>query len=492
MKKIIISGVVGAIALAAFLLWPTKVGETASSGSSGAYVTVMSKKDSVRRIVNATGAIRPLVTVDIGSQLSGNVEEVLVDFNDDVKTGQLLARIDPQTFATRVKQAEADLAVAEANIKIQQANVTRAKANLAQAKRDENRQAPLAKNGNLSVAALDQTRTRVETGEADVQAAEAQLTNARALLGQREASLQQARIDLSRAEIRSPIDGVVINRSVDIGQTVAASFSAPLLFQLAQDLSEIQVEASVDEADIGQVRAGNPVSFTVDAFQNQSFKGMVDVVRLAPTELNNVVTYTVIITAKNPRRQLLPGMTANVEIITGERTDILTVPEQAFRFKPKDIDVEKALAAARGAQGGQQGRGRGRPSVRERMARFVKPVGISEEQMAAIEQSFKEVGPRMGALFRSGQERSVIMQQVQAMSRQAITQHLSREQTQKYDQLVAEFANIRTAPIWVLDAETNQPVPKFVRVGLSDGEKAEILRGLDEGAAVITRAARKR
>jgi HlyD family secretion protein len=298
------------------------------------YDTETLDRGPIVRTVSATGPVRALVTVDVSSQLSGQISDVAVDYNDRVAKGDLLAVIDPQTFRTQVASAEADLAVARSNYKVQQANVAKARALLEQAKTTYARQQTLAARGNVSQSVLDQAKTDLGVAEAEINVARAQLDQAASTIKQREAALEQARINLARTEIRSPIDGVIIERAVDPGQTVAASLQAPTLFRIAQDLSHIQIEAAVDEADIGGISAGNPVTFTVDAYSGVTFDGVVEQVRLAATELQNVVTYTVVIRADNQEQRLLPGMTTTVTIVTGRRDDVLRAPNAALRFRP--------------------------------------------------------------------------------------------------------------------------------------------------------------
>ena len=311
-------------------------------------------KGDITRTVATSGSVRPLITVEVGSQVSGQIKEIVVDFNSEVRKDQLLAIIDPQSFAARVLQSTADFRVASSNVIVQQANIDRAKANLRRARLEYERAEPLSKKGTLSVSELDAALAAFDSAKADLTMAKAQLENALAARDQREASLRSAEIDLERTKIRSPIDGVVIERAVDQGQTVAASLSSPVLFRIAQDLTEIQLEANVDEADIGNVTDGNEVSFTVDAFPDSEFNGRVNQVRLAPNESNNVVTYTVIITASNPDKKLLPGMTAIAEIITGKSTDVLRVSNDAIRFRPvAGSELSQKVAENKG--GGRRG-----------------------------------------------------------------------------------------------------------------------------------------
>ena len=321
--------VVGA-ALAAIYFFSN--GENGSGSSAVRIETAEIDRGDIIRSVATSGAVRPLITVEVGSQLSGQLAEIYADFNTEVVKDQVIALIDAQTFETRVLQSQADLKVAESNIVVQQAGVTRARANLRRAQLEYERAEPLRDKGTLSASEYDTSLANFESAKADLTMAQAQLQNARSALEQRKASLESAQIDLERTKIRSPIDGVVIERAVDQGQTVAASLSSPILFQIAQDLREIQIEANVDEADIGNVRDGNQVTFSVDAYPDREFSGVVNQVRLAPVEQNNVVTYTVIITADNPELKLLPGMTAIVEIVTGTSEDVLRVANEALRF----------------------------------------------------------------------------------------------------------------------------------------------------------------
>ncbi|UTW54696.1 efflux RND transporter periplasmic adaptor subunit [Kordiimonas sp. SCSIO 12610] len=447
-------------------------------------------KGVIRSVVSASGPVRPIVTVDIGSQLSGQIAELYVDYNDETKEGDLIARIDPQTFATRVRQAEADLRVAEAGVALQKASILRVKANLGLAEREVERQRSLAARGNASASVLDNAETTLATTKADLVIAEAQLKNANALVEQRLASLEQTRIDLERTEIRSPINGVVIERSVDVGQTVAASFSAPILFQIAQDLSEVQVEASIDEADIGGIAVGNSVMFTVDAYPNREFAGRVEQVRLAPVELNNVVTYTVIINASNPGRRLLPGMTANVELITGEKNDVLRVPNRALRFRPRGI--ETASDGGRPQGGPRRGAGgAGANRGAEQLRQLTEQLDLTQEQQDKVQEGFQAMRQRIRGMFQSavagGQvDRNAIRERIQGETLRVMKDILTPEQLAKYMQIQRERSNIRTATVWIM-GEDGMPKQKNVRLGIDDGQYSEVISGLDEGDKVITR-----
>lgn len=328
-------------------------GNEGSASKTPQIETVAIDRGDIERAVATSGAVRPLITVEVGSQLSGQVAELYADFNSPVEKGQIIALIDPQSFTSRVLQNRAEMEVATANVTVQRANIERAEANLRKARLEYERSEPLVKTGTLSASEFDTATASYDSATADLTMARAQLDNALAALQQRQALLESAEIDLERTKIRSPIDGIVIERAIDQGQTVAASLSSPILFYIAQDLTEIQIEANVDEADIGNVRAGNAATFTVDAYPELDFFGQVDQVRLAPNEENNVVTYTVIITAGNPDMKLLPGMTAIVDIVTGRSEDVLRVSNEALRFKPP-AGSELAKLDARSSQKGSR------------------------------------------------------------------------------------------------------------------------------------------
>ncbi|MGE0713750.1 MAG: efflux RND transporter periplasmic adaptor subunit [Planctomycetota bacterium] len=300
-------------------------------------VTVELDRGSIRRTVDASGAVEALALVEVGSQLSGRIASLHADFNHRVRAGQLLARIDPQSFETGVREQEAQLEIAQASIRQQEASVGIARQELDLAARELQRGVQLRRDGTLTESQYDALVTAKRSAELRVEMTAAQLQNARAVAKQRAAALDQARVELERTYIRSPIDGVVIERAVNVGQTVAASLASPILFKIAEDLGEVRILTSVDEADIGHVQSGNPVTFTVDAHPDRVFEGTVEEVRLAATVLQNVVTYAVVVRAQNQAGLLLPGMTATVEVVTASRQDVLRVPNEALRFDPRSL-----------------------------------------------------------------------------------------------------------------------------------------------------------
>jgi HlyD family secretion protein len=307
--------------------------------------------------VAAAGTLNPVSAVQISSQISGQIKEILVDFNSAVKKGQLVARIDPETYQHRLHQAEADLDATRASVGVQRAQAYQAQVNFAEAQRDYDRKRSLVEKNFISPAERDKALTALDAARAQVQLTEAQVKNSESVVRQREAQVAQARVDLGRTEIRSPVDGIVVKRSVEPGQTVAASLQAPELFIIARNLTDMQVETSIDEADVGRVQLGQKASFTVDAFPGRTFHGEVRQVRKAATVVSNVVTYTVIVSAANPDLTLLPGMTANVRIVTAKKDSVLKIANAALRFKPES-NTEKV---SRGdTPPAERGPGRGR------------------------------------------------------------------------------------------------------------------------------------
>lgn len=328
-----------------------------SGSATVAYKFGKIERGPITAAVSATGTLTPVVAVQVSSQISGQIREVLVDFNSTVKTGQLVAQIAPETYEHRVRQAEADLEAARATVAVQQAEIYRAKVNLADAERDRERKQSLLAKKFISSAELDKAATALEAARAQMRVVEAQTRNSQALVRQREAQLGQARVDLGRTEIRAPVDGIVIKRSVEPGQTVAASLQAPEMFTIARSLADMQVETAIDEADVGRLQVGQEASFTVDAFPGKHFKGTVTQVRKAALVVSNVVTYTVVISAANPDLILLPGMTANVRIVTARKDNVLKIANAALRFRLPD--TEKSAPAGRQAASAQGKSGKG-------------------------------------------------------------------------------------------------------------------------------------
>jgi HlyD family secretion protein len=351
----------------------------AGSGTPSPYRTARVERGAITASVSATGNLNAVIMVLVGSQVSGTVKELSADFNTVVRKGQVIARIDPALFEAAVNQARADVKAAQSTVlnqtaQVEQAhtNVDNARATYAEAgaqtakalvavvdaRRTLGRQIELFERGLVAAADRDSAQSAhdaavaqhnsalareqalasaIRTAEVQRRVQEAARQTARDQVEQKQAALAHAQINLDHTTIRSPVDGVVVNRAVDVGQTVAATLQAPTLFTIAQDLTRMQVEASVDEADIGRIRAETPVTFTVDAFPGEVFTGTVAQIRKAPQITQNVVTYTVVIAVANPGTRLVPGMTASVKFVTDQKVDVLKVPNPALRFRPSGV-----------------------------------------------------------------------------------------------------------------------------------------------------------
>ena len=367
----------------------------------GELVSAKVVTDTIKTTISATGTLEPVDQVEVGTQVSGDIAKINADFNSKVKKGQVIAELDKSKLQSTLKQALISYNSAENDLKFKQSTYDRVK--------------KLAESKSASAVELEQ--------------AEYNLNSAKFAMEQRKNEVAQARLNLSYATIKSPIDGVVLKRAVDVGQTVAASMSTPTLFIIAKDLVQMKVMAAVDEADIGQVKAGQRVSFTVDAFQNDTFHGTVQEVRLNPTTTSNVVTYTVVITAENPDQKLLPGMTATCTIVTQEITDAITIPVKALKFTPAE----------------------GTP--------MVDPKDIPRPQRQATTESsndnFPPPPPGMDMGGAPGK---------------------SAKKSHKKHKLEGDH-------VWVnIDGKV---APRRVKIGISDGVNVQILRGLNVGDSVV-------
>jgi len=488
-------------------LWYLDLRPTGTTGY--VYDTVAVERGEIKRIVSTSGPVRAVVTVSVGSQLSGQIRELGADFNAEVKAGQVLAVLDDQTFASRVAQARADVAAAKAQLENQQAAMSRAEAVKRNAQRIETRQQTLASKGISAQATVDTARRDMETAEAEIAVANAQISAAKAAIAQKEAMLKQAEIDLDRTRIRSPIEGTVISRTIDVGQTVAASLQAPELFKIAQDLRRIQIEAQVNEADVGQVKAGNPVTFRVDAYPERAFTGRVGLVRLAATELQNVVTYTVMIEAENEDRALFPGMTANVAIETARRDDALRIASEALRFRPRADAAVVSKAVER----------EGTDRADRMLAGLTRQLSLTEEQAGKIREQLAAGGGRRGggggadsagangpgprggggggrgeAGQGAGGDSSATGGVDRRAARQArmeaiILAVLTPEQRPAFDSWKRNRDTVRTGTLHLVGADGKLERVN-VRLGLSDDQATELLRGsIEPGvrAAIRTR-----
>ena len=315
--------------------------------------------------VGASGTLQAVTTVQVGSQVSGNISFLGADFNSIVKKGQVVARLDPSLFDAQLQQARANLQQAGANLTKAQSDLDRSKVMLTDSQQKYTRSRDLAAKSLVPQSDLDAAKIAVDSAQAALASAEATVSQSRAAVSQSQASVNQNQVNLDHTIIEAPIDGIIIQRSVDVGQTVAASMQAPTLFIIAADLTKMQVNANIDEADVGRIRPGQHVTFKVDAYPTETFEGTVSQIRLQPVVVQNVTTYGTVIDVPNAELKLKPGMTANVKVEIAKKTDTLRVPNAALRFRPS-TDVfaalnqqvpPEALNAGRGGRGGGQGRG---------------------------------------------------------------------------------------------------------------------------------------
>jgi len=409
------------------------------------YRTEVLAKGDVESMVTTSGSLNPVDTVDVGSQVSGKIAILGADFNSKVKKGQLLAQLDLELLNAKVDQAES-------SYKSRAASLDQAKLALDNSLKKFNRSKELFAKSQISIEEM-------ETAESNYLNAKANVVSSESALSQSKSSLDSSKVDLSYAIIKSPIDGVVISRNVNIGQTVAASYQAPLLFKLASDLTKMQLQCDIDETDIGKVKEGQKVRFTVSAYQGETFIGTVRQVRYSPQTVQNVVTYATIVDAQNPDLKLMPGMTATVQIITGEAKGVVKIPNASMRFTPPlpQAEVQKILADA-GIGGGQ--RGQGQPGQKTE-------AGQSQTgQRGQSGDSQRGQGGQRSAGFQMG------------------------EGQQLTPEMLARFEQMRNRPrqggtVWVLDDQSKLK-PFVVRTGITDNTYSEVTRGeLKEGMKII-------
>jgi HlyD family secretion protein len=442
-----------------------------SKADEVSYRTAKLERGNLQATVSASGAVNPVKQVSVGTQVSGQIKDIYVDFNSEVKAGQLIALIDPETLEYRVRQAQADLdasraavLTAQANIAASNAAVSRAKVDQIESQRDLDRQQSLADKQFVAQSVADKARALVSSSTESVKAAQAQLgvtqaqiKSAQANVQQRDAALAQARIDLSRTKITSPVDGIVIKRAIEKGQTVASSLQSPELFVIAQNLSDMQVDASIDESDVGRIRNGQKASFTVDAFPGQTFEGEVRQVRKAALTVANVVTYVAVVGFTNTGNRLLPGMTANVRVVTDQRQDVLKVPNAALRVRIAGVEpaAQGASGAASGAASGTAtsqsrfswmsqaiaqpagggGQGGGMAAQRERL---VSELQLNDEQKTKLDAIYSDMRPRFATMRdMPDDERAAAREKITAEIRQKINAMLNAEQRTKYQAMIA-------------------------------------------------------
>ena len=457
------------------------------------YRTEQVQQGDITKSVSASGSLQALVQVDVGSQISGQILKVLVDFNDQVRAGQLLATLDPQTYLSRLRQGQAQIAA-------NQAQVAQAQAQAEVAQAAYNRTRILYDQGIMAKAALDSGLATWKSAQANVQAA-------RAGVAQSQAALASTRTDLSRTSIVSPINGVVVNRAIEPGQTVAASLQAPVLFQIAQDLSKLEVKITVDEADIGQVQEGQQVRFTVDAFPDDTYTGVVTQVRKQPETESNVVAYIVIAQAENPGGKLMPGMTANADIVIQQLRGVMKAPAAALRWAPADTKAQtgqRSGGAVMVGPGGPPGGGGGfRPGGGgggggQRQggmmgARMLDELDLDAGQRKKAEAIF--AAARTKAMAQASGDPTARRQAFRTMMQESLAKLepiLKPTQKEKLVALRARMAamgggrgqgGMTAGVIYVL--RDSKPVAVPVRVGATDGSFTQIVGPLKVGDEVI-------
>ena len=581
---LVVVGVLAALATAGYVFSTNRTPATR-------FRTATLDRGTIVATVSATGALAAVTTVQVGSQVSGQVREVFVDFNTPVRRGQLIARIETDVFQAKVNAATADLESAQAQVLNQRANVEKVRADIENARaaavtaeanvermradvenaraviatgqanivRDAatasnarlelDRRIDLAKQELISKSERDQAQTAFDTAQAQLEAtraqeragqaalrssqaqqaagesqaraakaqvasaqatfqvAEAQLKAAEATVRQKQAALEQTRLDLVHTEIRAPVDGVVVSRTIDPGQTVAASLQAPTLFTIAQDLTRMQVEAAVDEADVGRLREGMSAVFTVDAFPGRTFRGEISQIRKAAQVVQNVVSYTTVITVPNPDRSLLPGMTANVRVQVDRREDALRVANAALRFRPPaDSGAEPAPAPRAGARGAGEesgdrtqggggtgsargGSSRGGGGLREMQATLVRDLALTTEQQTKLDAILEEARQAFAAgRAQGGDDKAGGPQRGRgrgrAETREKIRAILTPEQQKRFDATLAaqdgaapSAAPVVTAARVYVPGPDGKPQSVQIMVGLSDGTYSEIVSG---------------
>jgi HlyD family secretion protein len=533
---------------------------TQSRGNSPKYRTGTVDRGPLTAAVSATGSLNAVTTVQVGSQVSGQIKELFADFNTVVKRGQLIARIDPEIFEAKVNQAKGELDAARATVLNQAAQVEKARADVENAKsalaeakaqtaksqvalvdtrRDYDRKKELigkeliAKSDvDSSQAAHDSAAAQVDSAKAKEQSlaaaigsaqaqlrvAEAMHKSAHATVAQKQAALQQAQVDLNHTRITAPVDGVVVSRAIDVGQTVAASLQAPVLFTIAQDLTKMQVETSVDEADIGRIKLDDRATFTVDAFPGETFVGNVMQIRKAALVVQNVVTYTVVVAVDNPAGKLLPGMTANVKLVYAQKPNVLKVSNAALRFRPPGESGPGGGAAPGAGGGGTQGRGvapgggggagaaggtggggtggGGANRLEAMRERLVQNYKLDEAQQRKLDAILQESRSQFAGLQGlPEQERQARIQKNREATRLKVREILTDEQRARYD---AESSGATTAGgsgrsgrgatagrVWVQGPDGKLQQVQLT-LGISDGSSTEVVAGeLKEGQEVV-------
>lgn len=539
MNKKLLAGIAGgAIAVIAGVSVVFGTGASAATGKY-TYETVAVSKGDVARVISASGAVQPREKVEVGSEVSGRITAIYVDFNAPVKKDQLLAQVDPETFQNTLDQNIARLRQSEAAVDNSRAAIDRAKVALDVAQKNFTRQKALFDQQAISQQAWELADQTFTNAKLTLQSEEVSLKSSLAGLETAKASVNDSRTRLERTKIRSPIDGAILSREVEVGQTIQSSQSIKSLFIVAADLSQIEIQAAVVESDIGGIDAGDPVAFTVDAFPGERFQGSVVQVRQLGTETANVVTYTVVINARNPNGKLLPGMTANVEITADRVTDVLSLAYDATRFQPpKEImdamreEMERngeggqgggqgapgqgggpqmAGGGGQGGQGGGQRRGFGPGGGGPQFGEMLKTAGVDDERSAKIQAEMQSEMQKIFATSQPRQQQQLAggivggpgfgpppgMQQQQAMQERRLKmqqtqeavfrRNLSTEEYAAVSKSMSEMQSQKRVTAYTVD-ENGQLQRHMLVLGLSDGSNAQIIRGAKEGDKFVVRA----
>jgi HlyD family secretion protein len=481
------------------------------------YRTARLERGSISAYVTANGTVNAVITVLVGSQVSGTIQKLYADYNTQVKKGQLVAQIDPALFQAQVSQAkaslenaratyltaQADITTARSNVEAGKANVLKAKVSVEDTDRSLKRSLELFQknliaasdrdtaqtNYDSAVALLEAAQAQEKANEAQLESAIAKLEAARAGVKQSQAALELAQVNLDHCRITAPVTGIVISRNVDVGQTVAASLQAPTIFTIAQDLTEMQVDTNVSEADVGRVAVGQDATFTVDAFPQTTFRGKVTEIRNAPITIQNVVTYDVVIQVKNPDLKLRPGMTANASILVAHKDNILRIPNAALRFRPDFAKTE--ASAQKGAPAVPSALTTPAPSLPS-LDRLKAELNISPDQQTAISRILGETQKELqGARKASPETTPTKARELAVLARSKIRSVLTEEQRKKFDQMPEQTGTQTLLPkfkVWV-PVPQKRPMPVEITTGISDGSYTEVLSGpLQEGQEVILEA----
>jgi HlyD family secretion protein len=527
MKKAIIAVLLLAVIGAGFYVWYSR-----RTRIEVQVTTTPLTRGDVVDTVGATGTLQAVTTVQVGSQVSGNIQWLGADFNSIVKKGQVIARLDPSLFDAQLNQVQANLAQARANLTKARSDLDRVRVQLLDAQQKYARAKELASQQLLPASELDAAKIAVDSATASLASQQATVVQVQAAVTQSEASLNQAQVNRNHTVILAPIDGIVTQRSVDVGQTVAASMSAPTLFVIAADLTEMQVNANIDEADVGRIRPGQRVSFRVDAYPTDDFVGVVTQIRLQPVVVQNVTTYGTVITVPNRELKLKPGMTANVKIEIAKRTNALRIPNAALRFRPtaevfaalnQEVPPELTASAGTGRGGGRGGPPRNASSqvptnaspAANGAARAPRNVEDANPTRAQSGEPPREGGAPVGE-FRGGGRgggQGRMLERFKTMSPDEQQQFLARMKERGGDTTAFEAARPRTgtaaktaaapaastidalfAPLPVVESRGRAWLyvdkvlkPVTLRLGITDGANTEVISDdVQEGTEVVT------